>query len=61
MAKYKHSQTSGLVVLNTLNVSSPTVKYLKGKWSNFILRASIYLGLSIKGIFQEIRLYGDQT
>ncbi len=25
----------GLVVLNTLNVSSPTVKYLKDKWSQF--------------------------
>ena len=30
------TKTGGLIVLNTLNVSSPTVKYLKNKWSQYL-------------------------
>ncbi len=41
------TKPGGFVVLNTLNVSSPTVKYLKGKWSHFYPPGHLfYFGLS---------------
>jgi 2-polyprenyl-3-methyl-5-hydroxy-6-metoxy-1,4-benzoquinol methylase len=47
------TKPGGLVVLNTLNTSSPTVKYLKEKWSQFYPPWHLfYFGLNtLKDIF----------
>lgn len=51
------TKPGGLLTLNTLNISSPTVKFLKEKWSQFLPPAHLFY-FSIKTLKRYLSRYG---